>query len=205
MGVLDEIQFIERAVRAWMEKKTFSDVPPGISSGSPSEPPPSKPCQGLLHGKGSLSENDPGMADSEKKTQRRRLTTYGIINMVQEGNYHIVMAAPNNVKLMLCPECESGKFDSYLYTIIVSDLCSRENLVQREAAWEALGIKTGDGPADYDITQILYYSRHYTLLTLMADGTFVESHPHYIVDGQTERNLWLQHELKYVDHSPAAP
>ena len=204
MDVLDEVKFIERAIKAWMAKKTFSDVQPGISNGSPSETPASRPCQSLLHGRGSLSENDPCFAHDKKK-QYRRLSTQGIIQMVQEGGYHIAMVAPNNFKLFLCPKYDGGDFDNYQYRVIFEALCSHENLASREEAWEALGIRTGSGPADFDITQILYYSRHYTLLTVAADGTFVESHAHYIVDGQTEHSLWLQHELTYVDHSPAAP
>ena len=111
----------------------------------------------------------------------------------------------NDIKFYLCPKYDGGNFDKVLFVMIFNALCSMSPMAHRETAWEALNSRTGSGPTDFDTTQIMYYSNHYTVLKVSPDGTFIESHQHYIIDGQTEHSLWLQHQLQYADHSPIDP
>ena len=119
--------------------------------------------------------------------QTKRLTTNGIMQMVIEGAYHIRAENSNAIKFYLCPRYDGGNYDSVLLFTVLNALSGLSPMRDREAAWEALNMRTGSGPADWDVTQILYYSSHYTLLTIDVDGTFTESHYHFILDGQTEQ------------------
>ena len=186
---LDEIAFLERAIKVWSIKNKFNDIEPGISNGAPSEPPASKPCPRLVHGPTALSETELGMTK-----QTKRLTN-GIMQMVIEGAYHIRAENSNAIKFYLCPKYDGGNYDRVLLFTVLNALSGLSPMRDREAAWEALNMRTGSGPADWDVTQILYHPIRYTLLTINVDGTFNEPHYHFIPDGQTERSLWLQRGL----------
>ena len=127
------------------------------------------------------------------------------MQMVQEGAFHIRAENSNAIKFYLCPKYDGGNYDRMLFIAVLHALCPMAAMADREAAWESFNIRTGSGPADFDVTQILYYSSQFTLLIVDVDGSFTKSHYHYVLDGQTEHSLWLQHELSYVDHAPAVP
>ena len=127
------------------------------------------------------------------------------MQMVHEDRFHIRATNAQGQPFYSCHKYDGGKYDRQLFTAVLYALLRSAPLADRESAWEALSMKVGSGDADFDITQILYYTRHFTLLAVAEDGTFVETHPNYVVDAQTEHSLWMQHQLEYVDHAPVIP
>eukprot|EP00959_Pyramimonas_sp_CCMP1952_P208267 4356682-Pyramimonas_sp.AAC.1 len=122
--------------------------------------------------------------------------------MMSEGQFCLETTDSFGNKVWVCPKYQGGDYNEEKFKRIFEALSPTVAPSTRDEAWRYLKMRFGDGPDDFDAKQILYYTRHYTLVTLYDDGELVDMHQDFIIRGQTEHTIALQHHLEYEEHLP---
>ena len=141
--VLDELTYLERSVKTWRAQHKFADIRPAIENGGQGRPPPSKPAPALLKGRGTLG--DRGLADggTHQEKQLRRLTTQGIIEMAEEGNFVLEKRDGSGNRCWVCPKYDGNQYSETMLENILHALSPAAADEDRERAWRDLGIRIG--------------------------------------------------------------
>ena len=210
IDLLTEIRFLRELTELWHKRGKYKDIVPHLLIGRPSV----KASTLYLRGKGKLTQGavkrksepsaDAGDAATDAHKRLRRLTVNSILNLAQAGEFALEeelvrtrMAHKRKPPATYaCPKYDGAQFNKEFlkdYTKVVT-----QPLLDTPAA-RRLGFVTETG--DIDIDRILEVTQQYTVL-FVNDDRIQEIHQDFIVHGETEHARWLEHKLKYKNHSP---
>ena len=99
-----------------------------------------------------------------------------MIKMTMDNTYFYEMENASGYKFWAWPKYDGRQYDEATLRAFANAFSPRSSAVCKDESWRFLGMRTGDGKANYHERKLLFYSRHYTLLTLAPSGAISESH-----------------------------
>ena len=100
-----------------------------------------------------------------------------------EGTYYYYHQDASGYEFWVWPKYDGADYDEPKLRAILNAFSPRSSAISTYEAWRYLGIRTGDGEADFDEHEILYLSRHFTLLMRTPAGHVTESHQDFVIAG----------------------